>query len=84
MSVSASEITSIIKDKISGAKSSIDIAQVGKVLSVGDGVARVYGLDEVQAGELVEFSSGIKGMALNLEEDNVGVVIFGSDRKSVV
>ena len=79
MSVSASEITSIIKDKISGAKSSIDIAQVGKVLSVGDGVARVYGLDEVQAGELVEFSSGIKGMALNLEEDNVGVVIFGSD-----
>lgn len=80
MSVSASEITSIIKDKISGAKSSIDIAQVGKVLSVGDGVARVYGLDEVQAGELVEFSSGIKGMALNLEEDNVGVVIFGSDQ----
>ena len=81
MSVSASEITSIIKDKISGAKTQIDVAQVGKVLSVGDGVARVYGLDQVQAGELVEFSSGVKGMALNLEEDNVGVVIFGSDRE---
>ena len=81
MSVSASEITSIIKDKIAGSDAKIDIAQVGKVLSVGDGVARVYGLDEVQAGELVEFSSGVKGMALNLEEDNVGVVIFGSDQK---
>lgn len=81
MSVSASEITSIIKDKIAAAKTTIDVAQVGKVLSVGDGVARVYGLNEVQAGELVEFSSGIKGMALNLEEDNVGVVIFGSDRE---
>ena len=81
MSVSASEITSIIKDKIAGSDAKIDIAQVGKVLSVGDGVARVYGLDEVQAGELVEFSSGVKGMALNLEEDNVGVVIFGSDQE---
>ena len=79
MSVSASEISSIIKDKIAKSESKIDVAQVGKVLSVGDGVARVYGLDEVQAGELVEFSSGVKGMALNLEEDNVGVVIFGED-----
>ncbi len=80
MSVSASEISSIIKDKIAGSEVKIDVAQVGKVLSVGDGVARVYGLDEVQAGELVEFSCGVKGMALNLEEDNVGVVIFGSDQ----
>ncbi|MBE6467816.1 MAG: F0F1 ATP synthase subunit alpha [Alphaproteobacteria bacterium] len=79
MSVSASEISSIIKDKIAKSEANIDVAQVGKVLSVGDGVARVYGLDEVQAGELVEFSSGVKGMALNLEEDNVGVVIFGDD-----
>ena len=79
MSVSASEISSIIKDKIVKSDAKIDVAQVGKVLSVGDGVARVYGLDDVQAGELVEFSSGVKGMALNLEEDNVGVVIFGSD-----
>ena len=77
MSVSASEISSIIKDKIAKSEANIDVAQVGKVLSVGDGVARVYGLDEVQAGELVEFSSGVKGMALNLEEDNVGVVILG-------
>ena len=81
MSVSASEISSIIRDKIAESDAKIDVAQVGKVLSVGDGVARVYGLDNVQAGELVEFSSGIKGMALNLEEDNVGVVIFGSDQE---
>ena len=81
MSVSASEISSIIRDKIAESDAKIDVAQVGKVLSVGDGVARVYGLDNVQAGELVEFSSGVKGMALNLEEDNVGVVIFGSDRE---
>ncbi len=81
MSVSASEISSIIRDKIVNSDAKIDVAQVGKVLSVGDGVARVYGLDKVQAGELVEFSSGVKGMALNLEEDNVGVVIFGSDQE---
>ncbi|MBQ9235426.1 MAG: F0F1 ATP synthase subunit alpha [Alphaproteobacteria bacterium] len=80
MSVSAVEISSIIKDKIAGFETKMDVAQVGKVLSVGDGVARVYGLDEVQAGELVEFSSGVKGMAMNLEEDNVGVVIFGEDK----
>ena len=81
MSVSASEISSIIKDKIAHSDAKIDVAQVGKVLSVGDGVARVYGLDDVQAGELVEFAGGVKGMALNLEEDNVGVVIFGSDQE---
>ena len=79
MSVHASEISSIIKDKIAEADVNIDVAEVGKVLSVGDGIARVYGLDKVQYNEMVEFESGVKGMALNLEEDNVGVVIFGSD-----
>lgn len=81
MSVSASEISSIIKDKIANSEMNIDVAQVGQVLSVGDGIARVYGLDKVQSGELVEFESGVKGMALNLEEDNVGVVIFGADQE---
>lgn len=81
MSVSASEISSIIKDKIAKSEVTADVAQVGQVLSVGDGIARIYGLDKVQAGELVEFDSGVKGMALNLEEDNVGVVIFGSDQQ---
>lgn len=81
MSVSASEISSIIKDKIAHSDIGVDVAQVGQVLSVGDGIARVYGLDKVQSGELVEFESGVKGMALNLEEDNVGVVIFGADQK---
>lgn len=80
MSVHASEISSIIKDKIAKSEVNIDVSEVGKVLSVGDGIARIYGLEKVQAGELVEFESGIKGMALNLEEDNVGVVIFGSDQ----
>ena len=79
MSVAASEISSIIKDKIVNADVDLDVSEVGQVLSVGDGIARVYGLDKVQANEMVEFESGIKGMALNLEEDNVGVVIFGSD-----
>ena len=81
MSVSASEISSIIKDKIANSEVKVDVAQVGQVLSVGDGIARIYGLDKVQSGELVEFESGVKGMALNLEEDNVGVVIFGSDQQ---
>ncbi len=81
MSVHASEISSIIKDKIANSEMNIDVAQVGQVLSVGDGIARVYGLDKVQSGELVEFESGVKGMALNLEEDNVGVVIFGADQE---
>ena len=81
MSVSASEISSIIKDKIANSKMEVDISQVGQVLSVGDGIARVYGLDKFQACVLFEFESGVKGMALNLEEDNVGVVIFGSDQE---
>lgn len=80
MSVHASEISSIIKDKIAQSDVNVDVSEVGRVLSVGDGIARIYGLDKVQANEMVEFESGVKGMALNLEEDNVGVVIFGSDQ----
>ncbi len=81
MSVSASEISSILKEKIAHSDVKADVAEVGQVLSVGDGIARIYGLEKVQSGELVEFDSGVKGMALNLEEDNVGVVIFGSDQE---
>lgn len=81
MAVNISEISSIIKDKISDSDMKTDVSEVGYVLSVGDGIARVYGLDNVQANEMVEFASGIKGMALNLEEDNVGVVLFGSDQE---
>lgn len=80
MSIVASEISSIIKEKIANSDVNVDVSEVGQVLSVGDGIARIYGLDKVQANEMVEFESGIKGMALNLEEDNVGVVIFGSDQ----
>ncbi len=79
MSLKVSEISSIIKEKIATAKIDANVSEVGQVLSVGDGIARVYGLDKVEAGELVEFESGVMGMAQNLEEDNVGVVIFGSD-----
>ena len=80
MSIQASEISSILKDQIKNFGQETEVAEVGRVLSVGDGIARVYGLDNVQAGEMVEFPGGIQGMALNLETDNVGVVIFGSDR----
>ena len=80
MDLNAAEISSIIKDQINNFGTEAEVAEVGQVLSVGDGIARVYGLDNVQAGEMVEFSGGIKGMALNLENDNVGVVIFGDDR----
>ena len=80
MELKASEISAILKDQIANFKAMADVAEVGTVLSVGDGVARVYGLDGVRAGEMVEFPGGIKGMALNLEVDNVGIVIFGSDR----
>ncbi|NBC95163.1 MAG: F0F1 ATP synthase subunit alpha [Deinococcus-Thermus bacterium] len=81
MEIRAAEISSIIKDRIANFGTEADVAEVGQVLSVGDGVARVYGLDNVQAGELVEFQSGVQGMALNLETDQVGVVIFGEDRE---
>src|SRR6202046_3543825 len=79
MEIRAAEISAILKQQIAGFGTEADIAEVGQVLSVGDGIARVYGLDKVQAGELVEFPNGVKGMALNLESDNVGVVIFGDD-----
>ena len=80
MEIRAAEISAILKKEIADFGSESEVAEVGQVLSVGDGIARVYGLDKVQAGELVEFPGGVKGMALNLESDNVGVVIFGDDR----
>jgi len=80
MDIKASEISSILKEQIKGFDQKSEVSEIGQVLSVGDGIARIYGLDNVQAGEMVEFPGGIRGMALNLEEDNVGAVIFGSDR----
>jgi F-type H+-transporting ATPase subunit alpha len=80
MGIQAAEISAILKDQIKNFGKEAEMAEVGRVLSVGDGIARVYGLDNIQAGEMVEFPGGIRGMALNLEGDNVGVVIFGSDR----
>ncbi|NRG16567.1 F0F1 ATP synthase subunit alpha [Rhizobiales bacterium] len=80
MDIRAAEISAILKEQIKNFGQEAEVSEVGQVLSVGDGIARVYGLDKVQAGEMVEFPGGIKGMALNLESDNVGVVIFGSDR----
>jgi F-type H+/Na+-transporting ATPase subunit alpha len=80
MQINPSEVTKILKEQIKKFGEKAEVSEVGQVLSVGDGIARVYGLDNVQAGEMVEFSGGIKGMALNLESDNVGVVIFGNDR----
>ena len=80
MNIQASEISKILKEQIKNFGNDTEVAEVGKVLSVGDGIARVYGLEKVQAGEMVEFPGGTMGMALNLEIDNVGVVIFGSDR----
>ncbi|MFP6758217.1 MAG: F0F1 ATP synthase subunit alpha, partial [Alphaproteobacteria bacterium] len=80
MDIRAAEISEILKQQIADFGTEAEVAEVGQVLSVGDGIARVYGLDNVQAGEMVEFPGGIRGMALNLEADNVGVVIFGDDR----
>jgi F-type H+-transporting ATPase subunit alpha len=80
MGIQAAEISAILKEQIKNFGQEAQVAEVGRVLSVGDGIARVHGLDNVQAGEMVEFPGGIRGMALNLEADNVGVVIFGSDR----
>ncbi len=81
MELRAAEISAILKDQIKNFGSEASVTEVGQVLSVGDGIARVYGLDQVQAGEMVEFETGVRGMALNLESDNVGIVIFGSDRE---
>jgi len=80
MDIRAAEISGILKEQIANFGAEAEVAEVGQVLSVGDGIARVYGLDQVQAGEMVEFPGGIRGMALNLETDNVGIVIFGDDR----
>ena len=79
MDIRAAEISKVIKDQIANFGNEAQVSEVGTVLAVGDGIARIHGLDQVQAGEMVEFSNGIQGMALNLEADNVGVVIFGSD-----
>ncbi|NNC47312.1 MAG: F0F1 ATP synthase subunit alpha [Sphingomonas sp.] len=81
MDIRAAEISRVIRDEIANFDADAKVTEIGTVLSVGDGIARVHGLDKVQAGEMVEFDSGVKGMALNLEHDNVGVVIFGSDRE---
>ena len=80
MDIQAAEISSILKGQIAGFGTETEVSEIGQVLSVGDGIARVYGLDSVMAGEMVEFPGGIRGMALNLETDNVGIVIFGNDR----
>lgn len=79
MASSLSEISKLLEEKISKTYSKLNIDEIGRVLSIGDGIARVYGLNKIQAGEMVEFANGVKGMALNLENDNVGVVLFGSD-----
>jgi len=79
MDIRAAEISRVIKDQIASFGTEAQVSETGQVLSVGDGIARIYGLDNVQAGEMVEFANGVQGMALNLEADNVGVVIFGSD-----
>ncbi len=81
MDIRAAEISAILKDQIKNFGQEAEVTEVGQVLSVGDGIARVYGLDNVQAGEMVEFENGVRGMALNLETDNVGIVIFGNDRE---
>jgi F-type H+-transporting ATPase subunit alpha len=81
MDIRAAEISNILKEQIKNFGQEAEVSEVGQVLSVGDGIARVYGLDNVQAGEMVEFENGVRGMALNLESDNVGIVIFGNDRE---
>jgi len=81
MDIRAAEISAILKEQIRNFGREAEVTEVGQVLSVGDGIARVYGLDNVQAGEMVEFENGVRGMALNLETDNVGIVIFGNDRE---
>ncbi|MFP5468595.1 MAG: F0F1 ATP synthase subunit alpha, partial [Alphaproteobacteria bacterium] len=80
MDIQAAEISAILKQQITNFGVEAEVSEIGQVLSVGDGIARIHGLDKVRAGEMVEFAEGTKGMALNLESDNVGVVIFGDDR----
>ncbi len=83
MDIRAAEISAILKEQIKNFGQEAEVSEVGQVLSVGDGIARAYGLDNVQAGEMVEFENGVRGMALNLETDNVGIVIFGEDREII-
>src|SRR5919107_6397718 len=80
MDIRAAEISRVIRDQIANFDADAQVSEVGTVLSVGDGIARIYGLDDVQAGEMVEFEDGTKGLALNLENDNVGAVVLGDDR----
>src|SRR3954469_19021027 len=75
----AAELTTLLESRMTNFYTNFQVDEIGRVLSIGDGIARVYGLNKIQAGEMVEFASGVKGMALNLENDNVGVVVFGSD-----
>jgi len=75
----AAELTTLLESRISNFYTNFQVDEIGRVVSVGDGIARVYGLNEIQAGEMVEFASGVKGIALNLENENVGIVVFGSD-----
>ena len=79
MDIRAAEISAILKEQIQNFGQEAEVSEVGQVLSVGDGIARVFGLDNVQSGEMVEFENGVRGMALNLDSDNVGIVIFGED-----
>jgi F-type H+-transporting ATPase subunit alpha len=81
MQLRVEEFSNILQKKIEGFKTSAELKEIGEVVAIGDGIAKIYGLDNVQAGELVEFDSGVTGMALNLETDNVGVVIFGESQK---
>ena len=81
MQLNIDEFSSILEKKISDFKSSVDLKEVGEVISVGDGIAKIYGLDNVQMGEMIDFESGVRGMALNIEKDNVGAVIFGDSYK---
>ena len=81
MDIRAAEISRVLKDQIANFGTEAEVSETGQVLSVGDGIARIHGLDNVQAGEMVAFGDGVQGMALNLEADNVGVVIFGSDAR---
>ena len=83
MSIRAEEISALIKQQIENYQSEIEVSDVGTVIQVGDGIARAHGLDNVMAGELVEFSNGVMGLAQNLEENNVGIIILGSTQKSV-
>jgi F-type H+-transporting ATPase subunit alpha len=80
MQLRADEVSAIIRDQVQGFEKQVDVAEVGSVLQVGDNIAKIYGLDQVMAGELLEFPGGLKAITLNLEEDNVGAVILGSDR----